>query len=170
MINWWGLSGNPAAMHLLEAHPDKIEWRRLSVNPAAVWLDRAPAGTVDRLQALNCVADGTPTLSDQQRSWLLAAYGGVGPCAAPAGSVDVRPMPGWEGDAALWDGAVLPYCATCHMAMPEVPIVQSAEAFRALDLATEVGGPSPTMPHAFATFTRLWAGDAPAGQEMLTAP
>jgi hypothetical protein len=29
-INWYPLSKNPAAIHLLEKNPDKIDWERLS--------------------------------------------------------------------------------------------------------------------------------------------
>ena len=32
------MSGNPAAIHLLEKNPDKIYWRNLSHNPAAIHL------------------------------------------------------------------------------------------------------------------------------------
>lgn len=35
-INWISLSLNPAAIHLLEANPDKINWYMLSKNPAAI--------------------------------------------------------------------------------------------------------------------------------------
>ena len=37
-INWWRLSGNPAAIHLLEKNPEKIDWDLLSSNPAATKL------------------------------------------------------------------------------------------------------------------------------------
>ena len=33
-IDWWWLSRNPAAIHLLEKNPDKISWLWLSENPA----------------------------------------------------------------------------------------------------------------------------------------
>ena len=37
-IAWNFLSENPAAIHLLEANPDKIDWFGLSRNPAAIHL------------------------------------------------------------------------------------------------------------------------------------
>jgi len=37
-IDWVLLSANPAAIHLLEQHPDKIEWCFLSMNSAAIHL------------------------------------------------------------------------------------------------------------------------------------
>ena len=33
-IHWKWLSSNPAAIHILEANPDKIDWYNLSQNPA----------------------------------------------------------------------------------------------------------------------------------------
>lgn len=35
-INWWWLSGNPNAIHLLEQNTDKIDWYMLSTNPNAI--------------------------------------------------------------------------------------------------------------------------------------
>ena len=41
-LNWWGLSKNSAAIHLLsealEQKPNKIHWNYLSANPAAIHL------------------------------------------------------------------------------------------------------------------------------------
>lgn len=37
-INWYILSGNHAAIHLLEKYPDRIDWRALSSNPVAIHL------------------------------------------------------------------------------------------------------------------------------------
>ena len=37
-IKCWGLSGNPAAIHLLEQNQDKIAWNYLSTNPTAIHL------------------------------------------------------------------------------------------------------------------------------------
>ena len=37
-IDWSKLSYNPAAIHLLEQNPDKIDWRMLSMNPKAIHL------------------------------------------------------------------------------------------------------------------------------------
>ena len=37
-IDWIYLSGNPAAIHILEQNPDKINWQFLSANPAAIHL------------------------------------------------------------------------------------------------------------------------------------
>ncbi len=37
-INWFNLSSNPAAIHLLEKYPDKINWDCLSENPAGIQL------------------------------------------------------------------------------------------------------------------------------------
>ena len=37
-LNWSWLSGNPAAIHILEQNLDKITWRWLSANPAAIHL------------------------------------------------------------------------------------------------------------------------------------
>lgn len=37
-IDWKNLSSNPAAIHLLEANINKINWKELSTNPAAVYL------------------------------------------------------------------------------------------------------------------------------------
>ena len=37
-INWYELSKNPAAIHLLEKNPEKINWTWLSMNPAAIHL------------------------------------------------------------------------------------------------------------------------------------
>ena len=36
--SWCSLSRNPAAIHLLEADPDKIHWSGLSWNPASIHL------------------------------------------------------------------------------------------------------------------------------------
>ncbi len=38
LYDWLDLSMNPAAIHLLEANPDKIDWTSLSLNPAAIHL------------------------------------------------------------------------------------------------------------------------------------
>jgi hypothetical protein len=32
-INWFNLSSNPNAIHLLEANQDSIHWEQLSINP-----------------------------------------------------------------------------------------------------------------------------------------
>ena len=37
-INWSWMSGNPNAIHLLEANPNKINWDQLSGNPSAIHL------------------------------------------------------------------------------------------------------------------------------------
>ena len=37
-IDWDILSENPNAIHFLEKNPDKINWRRLSSNPNAIYL------------------------------------------------------------------------------------------------------------------------------------
>ena len=37
-LNWSYLSKNPAAIHLLEQHPNKIYWHYLSSNPKAIHL------------------------------------------------------------------------------------------------------------------------------------
>ena len=37
-INWYTLSSNPNAIHLLEQNFDKIDWDRLSSNPNAILL------------------------------------------------------------------------------------------------------------------------------------
>ena len=37
-LNWYGLSKNPNAIHLLEKNPDKIRWNWLSQNPNAIHL------------------------------------------------------------------------------------------------------------------------------------
>ena len=37
-IDWWWLSKNTSAIHLLEQHPDKIHWPCLSENPSAIHL------------------------------------------------------------------------------------------------------------------------------------
>src|SRR2546429_686022 len=37
-INWWALSTNPNAIHLLEKNPDKINWYGLSWNANAMHL------------------------------------------------------------------------------------------------------------------------------------
>ena len=38
-INWNWLSSNPAAIHLLASNPDKIDWVWLSLNPAIFTYD-----------------------------------------------------------------------------------------------------------------------------------
>ena len=38
-INWWTLSKNPAAIHLLEQNIDKISFKWLSKNPAIFTYD-----------------------------------------------------------------------------------------------------------------------------------
>ena len=38
-IYWWSLSRNPNALNLLEANPDKINWRELSFNPSIFEID-----------------------------------------------------------------------------------------------------------------------------------
>ena len=37
-IHWFYLSQNPAAIHLLEQHPEKIDWTYLSQNQEAISL------------------------------------------------------------------------------------------------------------------------------------
>ena len=37
-LNWYGLSSNPNAIHLLEQNRDKINWVGLSRNPNAIHL------------------------------------------------------------------------------------------------------------------------------------
>ena len=37
-INWFLLSSNPSAIHLLEQNLDKIDWEKLSGNPNAIHL------------------------------------------------------------------------------------------------------------------------------------
>ena len=39
MINWYIISRNKNAIHLLEKNPDKIDWKFLSANPAIFELD-----------------------------------------------------------------------------------------------------------------------------------
>ena len=38
VINWYWISRNPNAIHLLEKNPDKINWNLLSGNPNAIHL------------------------------------------------------------------------------------------------------------------------------------
>ena len=38
-IDWYWLSRNPAAIHILEQNPDKINWDSLSRNPAIFTYD-----------------------------------------------------------------------------------------------------------------------------------
>jgi hypothetical protein len=35
-VNWYWLSENPSAMHILQANPDQIKWPNLCRNPAAI--------------------------------------------------------------------------------------------------------------------------------------
>ena len=46
-LNWGTLSRNPAAMHLLEANPDKIYRAGLAFNPAAIHLLEANKDKID---------------------------------------------------------------------------------------------------------------------------
>ena len=46
-LHWRALSKNPAAIHLLEANPDKIDWSLLSSNPAAIHLLKANQDKID---------------------------------------------------------------------------------------------------------------------------
>ena len=39
-INWYTLSENPGAIHLLERNIDKINWRNLSENPNIFEIDK----------------------------------------------------------------------------------------------------------------------------------
>jgi len=46
-MNWFSLSANPSAIHLLESNLDKVEWSVLSVNPSAIHLLEANLDKVD---------------------------------------------------------------------------------------------------------------------------
>ena len=46
-INWNWLSTNPAAIHLLEANQDKINWVWFSKNPAAIHILEANPDRID---------------------------------------------------------------------------------------------------------------------------
>ena len=46
-INWLRLSANPAAIHLLEANLDEIWWDELSQNPAAIHLLETNPNKID---------------------------------------------------------------------------------------------------------------------------
>jgi len=35
-VDWFGLSSNPNAIHILEKNLDKVEWGELSINPNAI--------------------------------------------------------------------------------------------------------------------------------------
>lgn len=47
ITNWHELSENPAAIHLLEAHLDKVKWTYLSINPAAIHLLKSNFDKID---------------------------------------------------------------------------------------------------------------------------
>ena len=34
LVSWMGLSANPSAIHLLKQNPDKIDWLQFSTNPS----------------------------------------------------------------------------------------------------------------------------------------
>jgi len=46
-ISWSWLSGNPNAIHLLEANPRRIDWSWLSGNPNAIHLLEANPNKID---------------------------------------------------------------------------------------------------------------------------
>ena len=46
-IDWYELSGNPNAIHLLEKEPDEIEWTPLSWNPNAMHLLKENQDKID---------------------------------------------------------------------------------------------------------------------------
>jgi hypothetical protein len=50
MIDYWGLSWNSAAIHLIEKRPDRINWMGLSANPAAIHILRNNKAQIDWIQ------------------------------------------------------------------------------------------------------------------------
>ena len=47
-LDWYCLSGNPNAIHLMEQNPDKIDWIYLSQNPNAIHLLEANPKKINR--------------------------------------------------------------------------------------------------------------------------
>ena len=47
-IDWYQLSANPSALALLEANPNKIDWYKLSVNPSAIHLLEANQDKINK--------------------------------------------------------------------------------------------------------------------------
>lgn len=144
--------------------------RFLPVNPAAVNLGYSTEDIKERMRAANCVAWNSTSMSPMQLAWLKSLYGEEGPCGTAAEQDSVPP--GWESDKALWHKAVLPYCGTCHLAMPEMKLLESAEVFKSIPLATDVCGSDtrrPVMPHALPTFREMWAGNPSPGSLLVEA-
>lgn len=140
----------------------------LPVNPVAVNLAFSPDDIGDRMRAANCVAWISTSMTPLQKTWLKAVYGEEGPCQSST-ERSVAPS-GWENDEDLWKTAALPYCGSCHLAMPEMKLMESAEVFRATNLRFDVCGSdssAPLMPHALPTFRALWAGNPSAGQLLM---
>jgi len=144
----------------------------LPVNPVAVNLSYSPPDIHDRMRAANCVAWNSGSMTALQFAWLKSVYGEEGPCE---GSTEQEAAPpGWESeaDAKLWNKSVLPYCGTCHLAMPELKLLESAEIFRSIPLSSDVCGSStrrPVMPHALPTFREMWSGSPSAGSLLVAA-
>jgi len=46
-MNWFSLSANPSAIHLLESNIEMVNWDRLSANPSAIHLLEANLDKVD---------------------------------------------------------------------------------------------------------------------------
>ena len=53
IFNFYWISKNPNAIHLLEKYPDKINWMYLSANPNAIHILKANINKIDSILLLN---------------------------------------------------------------------------------------------------------------------
>ncbi len=70
MIVWDHLSRNPAAIHLLEQNPDKIDWCELSRNPS-IFVDDYQAKSKERVETLREELMEKTWHPNRFRSWCL---------------------------------------------------------------------------------------------------
>jgi hypothetical protein len=174
-----------SAMHLArDAH-------FLPLNPFVVAYDTvAPFRREDQLEAARIVnslafetdldaAERDVLLTPDQKDYLRALYGIDDTATSiPAGALAIadRPPPSWDAsdDAhALWQHAILPYCATCHAALPPAGMnyVASHAAFAASwpAMKAAVCG-TYSMPHAQPTLEKFWSTEILVGRQVYASP
>jgi hypothetical protein len=163
----------------------------LPLNPFVVGYDTvAPFRREDQLEAarfINALAFQTDLeaperdvlLTSDQKDYVRALYA-IGDTATsiPVGALPAedRPPPSWDtsDDArALWQHAILPYCATCHAALPPAGMnyVASHDAFAASwpAMKSAVCG-AYSMPHAQPTLERFWSTEIVVAWKIYASP
>ena len=163
----------------------------LPLNPFVVAYDTvAPYRQEDQLEAVRYInrlafeidlqsRERHALLTPAQKDYVRALYG-IGNIAtsipADAQAASDRPPPSWNGteeSRTLWRYAILPYCATCHAALPPTGVnyVDGSQTFIASWLRMK--GPvcrTYSMPHAQPTLERFWTTAIDVGGKSYPSP